>query len=217
MEQQQKQYSHIKVILNLIQDLQRPPLLLLNNLRGRFQIKFGMTSLFNNGTLTTHGFTLIELLVVVLIIGILAAVALPQYQKAIERSKWAEGLTLARNIHQAQQAYKLEHGVFATTLEQLDLRLPPSISKSNSCTFLGPNWNNKDWSVRMGVYAQSNSNAEVTVLRNGGKYNCYGFTVLKDQRHCGSIKGYVKGNGCQDLFGATYSFSTPGWDHYKLP
>ena len=166
---------------------------------------------------TKAGFTLIELLVVVLIIGILAAVALPQYQRAIEKSRFAEGLNLARSIHHAQQMYKLEHGVFATSLNQLDLKLPPSISKSNSCSFLSPNWNNKEWAVRMGVYGQSNSNAEVTVMRNGGKYNCYGFTVLNNQIYCARANGNSNSPGCRELFNATYAFNTPAWAHFQMP
>jgi len=91
-----------KVILNSIQDLRRTPLSLLNNLRGRFQIKFGMTSLCNHGA-----FTLIELLVVILIIGILAAVAVPQYNKVVNKTKMITLEMQARSIYKGIQFAKL--------------------------------------------------------------------------------------------------------------
>ncbi len=53
------------------------------------------------------GFTLIELLVVVLIIGILAAIALPQYQKAVERARAAEAVTRISQLEKAIDLWKL--------------------------------------------------------------------------------------------------------------
>ncbi len=66
----------------------------------------------NNGC--KKGFTLIELLVVVLIIGILAAIALPQYQKAVEKSHAAELITFFGNAKKAVSAYFLQNGLPAS-------------------------------------------------------------------------------------------------------
>ncbi len=56
------------------------------------------------------GFTLLELLVVVLIIGILAAVALPQYQKAVEKARATEAITVLENIRNGIDAWVLSNG-----------------------------------------------------------------------------------------------------------
>lgn len=66
------------------------------------------------------GFTLIELLVVVLIIGILVAIALPQYQKAVERSRMAEATQVLGDWATAQSVYYMQHGEFAENFDELN-------------------------------------------------------------------------------------------------
>ena len=70
------------------------------------------------------GFTLIELLVVVLIIGILVAVAVPQYQKAVDKARVAEVMPLVKNVKALQEVYFLHHGDYAANCEELGIDLP---------------------------------------------------------------------------------------------
>ncbi len=71
-------------------------------------------------------FTLIELLVVVLIIGILAAIALPQYQTAVEKARAAEAFILLKSLKQARDAYRLANPGVTPPLDELDIEIPGS-------------------------------------------------------------------------------------------
>ena len=78
------------------------------------------------------GFTLIELLVVVLIIGILVAIALPQYNKTVIKSRYATLKTLTKGISDAQDEYYLLYGQYAKKFVDLGIDMPSGVINTDT-------------------------------------------------------------------------------------
>ena len=195
------------------------------NLRGRFQIKFGMI-IDNN-----RAFTLIELLVVVLIIGILASVALPQYQKAVEKARATQMLTLTKSIGQALDVYYQANGKLPDSFDELDVELPADWTGNNKIysTSAIDVRSNADWSAviekQPGVIAGVHI-GRLTGDYKGADFSYYIYSTVNIPVHqilCGEIKsdstyifGKNDGDFCEKLFKGTKV-----WDYgirfYTLP
>ncbi len=80
-------------------------------------------------------FTLIELLVVVLIIGILAAVAVPQYQKAVARSRLATLKDTVKAMSVAAEVFYLANGYYPSSFSELDVDIPQPDSQVEVKTY----------------------------------------------------------------------------------
>ena len=149
------------------------------------------------GFATHLGFTLIELLVVVLIIGILAAIALPQYRKAVEKSKIASGMTIARSVGNAAMSYQMANGAYPTDITELDVKFettPVSQYWNVGCAYGIGAWAvGEDWVVSLGQ-------SYILVMRNSGPYKEKGGVAMFIQDYSGkTTEGKVACFGTNDF------------------
>ena len=120
---------------------------------------------------------LIELLVVVLIIGILAAVALPQYQKAVEKSKSAQAVTMLKSVYQAAEEYYLANGTWPTSFEKLSVSAPwTGTEKWHLSGETTDVVSNKDWSL---MILRDSKISGIQIGRWSGKYKGGGFGIWR--------------------------------------
>lgn len=118
------------------------------------------------------GFSLLELLVVILIIGVLAAIALPQYYKAKEKAEAVELQILVKALYESQQRYYMVHNDFATTFNDLDMDY--SGYTRSDCKEFSAFGKTDCFSNEKNVLFIHN-NKELFALRKKGKYKLSGF------------------------------------------
>ena len=177
-------------------------------------------------------FTLIELLVVVLIIGILAAVALPQYQKTVEKSRATEAIQLLKTIDQAVDTYYLSSGEYPKNFDELSIDIPwTGREKGYASASISDVRSNGKWSVQLEENGDWHS---IIATRLDGKYEGGGFLIEKTGPNWFTLWEYNKlycaeflrgnkifsgtnGDFCQKIMGATYKGASNSLRAYTLP
>lgn len=94
-----------------------------------------MFSKFNN---RQKGFTLIELMIVVVIIGILAALAIPRFMEATKKAKQSEAKTILKQIYTLERTYRQAEGEYSDVLDDIGFDLPPNAKYDYEVTGTDP-------------------------------------------------------------------------------
>ena len=175
----------------------------------------------NSAKRKNGGFTLIELLVVVLIIGILAGIALPQYQTAVDKARYANMQPLVRTLKDAAEVYYLSAGEYPADLESLGA-VPAGMTQIGDVTVFC----NEDVCVDLydGFTATADGNLIFAYFRNRSISVYYvqwlNHSSYPNQRECWASKTDERGiKLCQAVSGL--STPTGSWagrmDKYLLP
>ncbi len=145
------------------------------------------------------GFTLIELLVVVLIIGILASVALPQYQMAVEKARAAEAWTILKAVNDAQKIKNFEEDTqdVLYPLDELGITLVDKNGSSVTGTsfdggyYKYMNWNVDDVNTFVAAHHHAPSGAQYWLYIKDGKRICGAplYTGEEGKRKCKALIG----------------------------
>ena len=168
---------------------------------------------------TKQGFTLIELLVVVLIIGILAAVALPQYNIAVAKTRFAKLYNILRTYKNAAAIYVVENGAWPTSFDDLDVTAPEGMEKitvgANNCV-----QNNEFYCCMMEALGTAQTSGITCGLTNYSLAYEYNYKnasgVQKDMYFCDAKKGNNAANKvCQGFGGGSYEASIVSPTGYK--
>jgi prepilin-type N-terminal cleavage/methylation domain-containing protein len=118
------------------------------------------------------GFTLIELLVVVLIIGILASIGIPQYFKAVERSRVTEATNAFANIKNAQERFFSRMNSYTNNWDDIDITMKNVGGNGADCSGIGA-CVLKNYNVQITANTQTSYVISATRRDNVNRYGAY--------------------------------------------